>query len=187
MVVSERISEQAYQQVALSDPDHHWELHEGRLREKPGMSVKHNDAMTVLAAMLFNQLDRWQFRVRANAGRLRRSADRYYIPDVSVIPTELERAQRGRSGTLEIYADPLPLVVEVWSPSTGDYDVDEKLAEYHQRGDLEIWRIHPFERTVTAWRRQPDASYEETTYREGTVRPTSLPNVTIDLAALFDA
>ena len=61
---------------------------------------------------------------------------------------------------LEVYDQPLPLVVEVWSRSTGDYDVEEKLAVYQQRGDLEIWRIHPYERTLTAWRRLPDGSYE---------------------------
>ena len=87
---------------------------------------------------------------------------------------------------LEVYDQPLPLVVEVWSRSTGDYDVEEKLAVYQQRGDLEIWRIHPYERTLTAWRRQPDGSYDETIHREGVVSPTALPGVEIDLAALFD-
>ena len=68
---------------------------------------------------------------------------------------------------LEVYDQPLPLVVEVWSRSTGDYDVEEKLAVYQQRGDLEIWRIHPYERTLTAWRRLPDGSYEETIHQRG--------------------
>ena len=85
-----------------------------------------------------------------------------------------------------IFSDPLPLVVEVWSPSTGDYDVDAKLPVYQQRGDLEIWRIHPYERTLTAWRRQPDGSYQETIHREGMVKPAALPGVAIDLGALFD-
>ena len=79
----------------------------------------------------------------------------------------------------------MPLVVEVWSPSTGDYDVETKLQEYQRRGDLEIWRIHPYEQTLTAWRRQPDGSYTETLYRGGRVQPVALPNVTIDLDDLF--
>jgi Uma2 family endonuclease len=77
-------------------------------------------------------------------------------------------------------------VVEVWSPSTGDYDVDAKLPVYQQRGDLEIWRIHPYERTLTAWRRQPNGSYQETIHREGVVKPAALPGVAIDLGPLFD-
>jgi Uma2 family endonuclease len=52
-------------------------------------------------------------------------------------------AARLRGDELELYVEPLPLVVEVWSPSTGQYDVDEKLPEYQRRGDLEIWRFHP--------------------------------------------
>jgi Uma2 family endonuclease len=86
---------------------------------------------------------------------------------------------------LEIYDQPLPLVVEVWSRSTGEYDVEEKLAVYQQRGDLEIWRIHPYERTLTAWRRLPDGSYEEVIFSEGIVHPVALPGVEIDLAVLF--
>jgi Uma2 family endonuclease len=80
----------------------------------------------------------------------------------------------------------LPLIVEVWSPSTGDYDFDAKVPIYQQRGDLEIWCIHPYERTLTAWRRQPEGSYEETMYRDGTITPVALPAVTIDLDTLLD-
>jgi Uma2 family endonuclease len=76
-------------------------------------------------------------------------------------------------------------VVEVWSPSTGGYDIDAKIPEYRRRGDLEIWRLHPFEKTLAAWRRQPDGSYTELILQGGTVQAVALPNVTIDLDALF--
>ena len=79
----------------------------------------------------------------------------------------------------------MPLVVDVWSPSTGDTDVADKLQEYQQRGDLEIWHIHPYERTLTAWVRRSDGSYTETLYTGGAVQPAFLPNVTIELASLF--
>ena len=88
-------------------------------------------------------------------------------------------------GSVEIYTDPLPLVAEIWSQSTGNYDVTEKLAAYQRRGDLEIWRIHPYDRTLTAWRRQDDGAYTETLYRGGSVRPAFLPDVSIDLDTLF--
>lgn len=45
-----------------------------------------------------------------------------------MIPSELLQAHRG-SYELEVYDTPLPLVVEVWSPSTGSYDVDAKVPE----------------------------------------------------------
>jgi Uma2 family endonuclease len=78
------------------------------------------------------------------------------------------------------------LVVEVWSPSTGHYDVATKLKGYRERGDTEIWFIHPYERTLTAWRRQPDGSYVEETHRGGVVAVASLPGVVIDLDVLLD-
>jgi hypothetical protein len=64
---------------------------------------------------------------------------------------------------------------------------DVELPEYQRRGDLEIWRLHPYERTLIAWRRQPDGTYDQVTFTSGTVQPVALPNVTIDLAVLFDA
>jgi Uma2 family endonuclease len=119
---------------------------------------------------------------------LRVSSGSYFIPDLCVLPRQfVRRKQREAPGRLEVYDEPMPLVVEVWSPPTGDYDIDEKLREYQQRGDLEIWRLHPYERTLTAWRRQPDGtSYEQTVYRASGVQPSALPGVTIDLDRLLD-
>ncbi len=179
------VSEQTYLQLALEEPNQ-WELLCGRLRRKPNMTAEHNQVAWELALRLGQQLDRNRFTVRLGMGHLRRTSENYYIPDVFVVPTELVRPLRGLRNVLEAYDAPLPLVVEVWSPSTGDYDVDAKLPEYQRRGDLEIWRIHPFDRTLTAWRRQPDGTYVESHYTGGKVQPVALPNVTIDLDTLFD-
>lgn len=179
------VSESIYVQLALEDPGQ-WELHCGQLRRKPSMTAEHNYVASELFVRLRQQLDRNRFDARLSMGHVRRSAENYYIPDVYVIPVELVRPLRGRRDVLEAYDAPLPLVVEVWSPSTGEYDVDEKLPEYQRRGDLEIWRIHPFDRTLTAWRRQPDGSYTESHHKGGRVQPSALPGVTIDLDTLFD-
>ena len=179
------VTEQTYESVALEDPDGRWELVRGRLREKPAMSAEHNDLMFELGYDLRRQIDPEQFRVRVNAGHLKGSVRSYFIPDVAVIPIALERSQRGRGGSFETYVDPLPLVVEVWSPSTGAYDVDAKIPEYRERGDLEIWRLHPYERTLTAWRRQLDGTYTEVVCHGGVIEPVALPGVMIDLDALF--
>lgn len=181
------VSKKTYELVALEDPEGHWELHCGVLRQKPDMSVEHNYLMSQLWGLLFQQLDPQAFAVRSNSGRTRRASESYYIPDVIVIPMDLVRAQRSHDpNALEAYDAPLPLVVEVWSPSTGDYDVESKLPEYQRRGDLEIWRIHPYERTLTAWRRHPDGTYTETLFRAGVIRPVALPGVTVDLDTFFD-
>jgi Uma2 family endonuclease len=179
------ISEKTFHQVALEDPEGHWELFCGDLRQKPSMTMEHNNVADELHYSLRQQLDRDQFRVRSNIGHVRISADQYYIPDVFVVPVELQIPLRGQQ-ILETYEEPLPLVVEIWLRSTGDHDLRVKIREYQRHGHLEIWRIHPYERTLTAWRRQSDGSYAEEFYQAGHVRPAALPGVTIDLDRLFD-
>jgi Uma2 family endonuclease len=180
------VSEKTYLQLVLEDPSSKWELHCGRLWSKGPMTWEHNDIFGHLGVMLQNQMSRREYIVRWNAGHVRRSETEYYIPDLIVVSRAMADRLFGVPGTTEVYREPLPLVVEVWSPSTGRLDIEEKPPEYQRRGDLEIWRIHPYERTLTAWLRQLDGSYTETVYREGVVRPSTLPNVVIDLSELFD-
>ena len=184
MTVAQRLSEAAYERFVLSGVDGAWELHDGRLVEKPRMTFEHGELVVLLGHLLLGQLNRDDYRVVSEL-RVRRPAATILIPDLMVVPTAYREEFGGRPGTLAIFADPLPLVVEIWSTSTGGYDVDAKLPIYQQRGDQEIWLIHPYERTLTAWTRRPDESYVETVYRKGVVRPVALPDVAIDLETLF--
>jgi len=179
------ISEATYERVALEDPEGKWELVCGRLRSKPAMTTEHNEVERRLLRRLMLQLEEHEYSVAMDNARLRIATGSYYVPDLCVIPREFVRRLRGRPGSFEIYEEPMPLVVEVWSPATGDYDVEEKLREYQRRGDAEIWRLHPYERTLIAWRRQPDGSYTETLFREGMAEPAALPGVRIELNSLF--
>jgi Uma2 family endonuclease len=178
------VSYETYERLALEDPEGQWELFCGRPRRKTGMTQEHNSVAWWLATMLQAQVDRKLFQVRADTSRARRGDNTAFIPDVVVFPTSLMRSL-GPAGPLEAYADPLPFVAEVWSRSTGEYDVDEKFPEYKRRGDLEIWRVHPYDRQVIAWRRQPDGSYRETFHASGVIPIESLPGVSIDMADLF--
>jgi Uma2 family endonuclease len=183
------ISEAAYERVALEDPEGQWELNCGRLRSKePCMTVEHDYVQLELGDQLRAQLSRQDYVISVNVSRLRISSGTFYIPDLCVIPREFQRQKLlERPRRLEIYDEPMPLVAEVWSPSTGTYDVEEKLREYQRRKDQEIWRIHLYERTLVAGRLQPDGSYNEMLYRNGLVQPVTLPNVSIDLNAQFPA
>jgi Uma2 family endonuclease len=187
MAIETRISNEAYERLALAEPDVKWELWDGVLREKPQMTDAHDWLMAKVGHFLLSQLDWSVYQVRINSSRVRRPGSTYFIPDVFVLLTAFTAPYRNRSDVLSIYDQPMQLVVEVWSPSTGDYDIMEKLVVYQQRGDLEIWYFHPYERTLTAWVRQPDGSYAETLYREGIVRPVALPSVEIELALLFNS
>ena len=180
-----RISNEEYELLALSESDVKWELWDGIPREKPGMTAAHNYTAFELGFMLRLQLDPAIYQVRVDAGHVRRPESTYFIPDVFVVPTAYVTPLLELL-TLEVYDQPLPLVVEVWSPTTGDYDLTEKLETYQRRGDDELWFLHPYKRTLIARRRQPDGSYEEITFTDGAVRPVALPGIEINLEALFD-
>ena len=184
MALLQRITEAEYRELALRDSDRNWELWDGVPIARQPMSAKHNDAVIMVGYWLLDQLDWAVYMVRVEGPKVRVDQGNYYVPDVAVVPVAYEAGLKPHE--LEVYTDPLPLVVEVWSPSTGNYDVGAKLRGYQQRGDAEIWSIHPYERTLIAWRRQPDGSYLEAIYHGGTVEVVSLPGVAIDLDALLD-
>lgn len=185
MATTTTISEQEYRELALNDGDHLWELWDGVLVEKPPMSMRHDNVATYLGVALATQLDRDEYRVNINGGKTRYTARNYYIPDVVVIPATYQYPFDHDLQAFNAYADPLPFVAEVWSPSTGNYDIAAKLPVYQQRGDREIWYLHPYEHPLTAWRKQPNGMYAEEHYTGGIVPVLSLPGVTIDLDALL--
>jgi Uma2 family endonuclease len=180
-----RVTEEEYRRIAVEDPDGKWELDCGELRSKPPMTFPHNQLAWMVGHSIQSQLDMDEYVVRVDAGRIQRSPSQYYIPDVMVIPTALAEPLRDDFETLESYDAPLPLVVEVWSRSTARFDLRTKLPFYQQRGDQEIWFLHPVERMLTSWRRQPAGGYTETRYRGGAIQPAALPGVTINLDTLF--
>ncbi len=180
------VSQATFEFVAIEDPNHQWELFDGELGKKPTMSVSHNRLMARLGAQLVRQLDVDEYEVRMNTGRLSSGEHTYFVPDIHVIPIKVIRSIAAIDSQLEVFSQPMPFVVEVWSPSTGEYDVDRKFPEYRTRGDLEIWRLHPYERTLTMWRRRDDGGYDESIQKGGVVHPVGLPGVTVDLDQLFN-
>ena len=169
----------------LEETDGRSELYDGELRDKPPMSVDHNQSVWKLLRQVLLQLPPDTYQVRSNGGHLAIAGRNSYVPDLFVLPVETLERSTPEQRRFERYAEPMPFVVEIWSPSTGTYDVDRKIPGYRARGDLEIWRIHPFERTVHIWRRQADGSYAESLRREGSVTLHALPQVTIELEPLF--
>jgi Uma2 family endonuclease len=185
MAVVQRIDPATYERLAVDRAYRFVELRDGVLVEKPPVSVGHAYTIDLLARDLSLQLDPRAFLVSANNARLR-VGDAYLIPDLVVLPVELARAMLDRNPhQLAVYDAPMPLVVEVWSPSTGRYDIATKIPLYQARGDRELWFVRPVERTVTAWFRRDDGGYDEATHQGGVVACAALPGVRIDLSALF--
>jgi Uma2 family endonuclease len=172
-----------FERMADLDPEGRWEIYDGELREKPEMSFSHNDIAFELGYMLRSQLPRRDFVVRSDLGRVRQGDDSYFIPDVFVADRSTVSDPLDRS--LEVHNAPLLLVVEIWSPSTGSYDLNEKLPRYQLRRDHEIWRLHPYERTLERWVLKANGEYDHSSVRSGIVHLAALPDVYVDLDALF--
>jgi Uma2 family endonuclease len=179
------LSREQFEQLVLDDPDRPWEIIRGQLREKPAMSFAHNDGASELGYLLRSQLDRRDYLVRVNLSRLFNPLDTYVIPDVVVIPVPITAWCRKRPLSVEIYPDPVPLLAEFLSPSTGKYDVEGKLEAYKERGDREIWIFDPDNRFLTAWRRREDGGYDSLVIHEGNLSPIALPWVVISLDDVF--
>ena len=178
------VSEATYRKLAEEDFESGWELVCGELRRKPGMTMAHNTIARIVTHLIQPQLALDDYEVAPNQARLRLPAGNHYVPDVVVIPTSVKPAHKDETG-VETYPEPMPLIVEVWSPSTGSYDVETKLRDYQERGDAEIWRIDARDRSITSWVRQSDGSYAERRYTRGAIRLAGLPGVTLDVAELF--
>lgn len=183
-IAQHRLSEQDFEAFLLTGIEGHWELHDGVLVEKSPMTWDHQVVMINLALQLGRQVPKDAYRVQVES-RVRRPEATVFQPDVMVIPEHYGDEFRNQPGRLAIFSRPLPLVAEVWSVSTGEYDVMAKLPIYMQRGDAEIWLIHPYEKTVKSWRRQLDGTYSSSTHNEGVIRLAALPDVVIDVAELF--
>ncbi|MGE3076547.1 MAG: Uma2 family endonuclease [Dehalococcoidia bacterium] len=175
------VSFATYERVALEDSDATWELVCGHLREKAPMTQAHNSLASRLVTQFARQLGEDDFEVRMNAPALYVREGTYLVPDVAVVPQLGLTADK----RLEAYREPLPFVAEVWSPSTGDRDIETKIPEYRHRGDREIWQIHTRERSITSWQRQADGSYRESRHESGVVSVGSLPGVSISIDRLF--
>jgi len=175
-----------YEEIMLTEAGRFLEVHDGLLREKPTeMSAHHNICIWRFTHQLALQLGPDRFDVRINSGRVRRGDATWYIPDVYVVPRAAPLSLRDQLDRFEVFDDPLPLVAEFWSPSTGGYDVAAKLPEYMRRGDREILFVHPVELTLTTWRRRADGGCAESVHRGGPLELHALPGVVIDLDALF--
>jgi Uma2 family endonuclease len=184
-VVQMSVSQELYESVSVEDPEGRWELHEGKLREKPVMSYAHKEVMFEIGFQLGAQLDPDLFLVRSNAGRLRLAPDTVYIPDVFVIPRSAVGEMGANVPALDTYAEPARVVVEVWSPSTGEYDIDQKIPQYAVHGDREIWRVHPRERSIEVWVRAEGGSYSHQIQQGGTLSLRWLPGIRVDSDPIF--
>lgn len=179
------VREKTYEEIVLANPGRKLELHNGVVREKPAMTIAHNMVQIRLVRQLVPQLDFDRYDLRVDNSRVYRPDSTYFIPDLFIVDRSGNRPIGETPPGLEIVDEPCLLVAEIWSQSTGDYDVSAKLPEYRRRGDLDIWQLHPYDCTLSAWRRNADGTYSPSTYRGGKIELVAIPGIIVDLEELF--
>ena len=137
MGVANRLTPDAYLELAGNDPDGFWEIWDGEPREKPGMSVEHSRDSFELGFLLRLRIDPAVWEVRVQAPRDQWAERNAFIPDVAIVPRALADEQANQPRRLEVYNVPLPLVIEVWARSTGEYDLAVKLADHFDLNEEE--------------------------------------------------
>lgn len=180
MVIARRMEPATFERLAVYAEYLRAELWDGVLVEKPVMSPRHGDVVVELAFALQSQIERARARVRIDHAKLAILGGNYVIPDLALIPT----SALTNPDDADLYHGPVLFVAEVWSPTTGGYDSADNVPGYMARGDAEIWRIHPVERTVTRWVREPDGEYAESVVTGGRIVLAALPEVEIDTAQI---
>jgi Uma2 family endonuclease len=118
-IAQHRLTEEDFEAFLLSGIEGLWELHDGVLVEKPGMSWDHQNVMINLVVQMINlvvqlkqQLPKHAFRVQVES-RVQRPEATVLQPDVMVIPEHYGDALCNQPGKLVIIDKPLPFVAEV--------------------------------------------------------------------------
>jgi Uma2 family endonuclease len=131
----------------LPETGDRYEVIDGVLHVTPSPSDRHQDAVTALSPLLKGYLDRERLGcVRTAPADVRFGRSRGVQPDVYVAPLVGGRRPRGWQQIRHLL-----LVVEVLSPSTAEYDREEKRRLYQEHAD-EYWIVDLDARYVERWR-----------------------------------
>jgi Uma2 family endonuclease len=180
------ISFRTYAQLALEDAEGRWELVGGSSRRKPPESFQHGAVIDGLVEQLIPQLHGTLFRMSINHARIMIDPDHILVPDLMVVPRAISaRAVKERPNALEAYHTSLPLVIDVWSPATAEFNVEARIPEYRRANAEEIWLVHPAARAITTWVRRASGAYEEVIRAGGILNAARVPDLALDINALF--
>jgi Uma2 family endonuclease len=112
----------------------------------------------------------------------------YRIPDLVVFRAESLRRDSAETARNDPYIWTVPeLVVECLSPSNRRGSIQELLADYARIAVPEVWLLDPKLPRFTSYRYESGALRPWTVTETGKVTPCLLPNVTVDLAELWEA
>ena len=100
-------------------------------------------------------------------------------PDICVICDLSKIEERGCIGAPD-------LIVEIISPSTAKYDMDEKFRLYESSGVREYWVVFPRDKAVTTFVLHDGKYGKGTTYGQSKVPVHIFDGITVDLNEIFE-
>ncbi|MGA2738814.1 MAG: Uma2 family endonuclease [Bryobacteraceae bacterium] len=175
---------------SLTMPENRFEeIVHGESRIMPPPNRKHVDLIDELLSILLGQIDRRGYRVTSSGAGLcvERIPLTYRIPDLMVFRAEAYRRDRETAGN-DPYIRAVPeLIVECLSPSNRKGSVQGLLADYAHIGVPEVWLLDPEPPRFTSYRYESGMLRQWLETESGSVTPLFLPNVAVDLAALWAA
>jgi Uma2 family endonuclease len=167
------------------------ELIDGFVRVmSPAPAPAHQRLSTSLSATLFFLVKKYKgncevftapFDVRLPKNNETDDSEIYTVvqPDICVICNLSKIDNRGCLGAPD-------LIVEIESPSTAKYDMNEKFSLYERSGVREYWIASPKDKSVTTFILQPNGKYDKgKVYKNGKIPVHIFGDVEFDLNEIF--
>ena len=174
----------SYTDYAMLPEGAPYQLIQGRLVMSPAPGIYHQ-------IIVKNLMYAFEAFLRSNPSGMVLSAPvDVRLSEENVFQPDLVYIKRDRLSIVEhhLVRGAPDLVIEVLSPATASYDVNQKKQVYAAHGVDEYWIIDPNDRSVTVHRRLDDA-YREVVVQtgEGTIRSEVVPKCSIAWRDVFDA
>jgi len=100
-------------------------------------------------------------------------------PDICVVCDLSKIDKRGCLGAPD-------LIVEIQSPATAKYDLNEKFNLYEKSGVREYWIVFPYDETIQVFLLQSDGKYDKgTLYETGSVPVSIFSGEEIEIESIF--
>jgi Uma2 family endonuclease len=158
------------------------EFTDGTLEVLPVPTDRHQSISQFLLLALYAFFQPQGGKVQYSPLRLQIREEKFREPDLLVLR---DANDPRRQNAYWLGAD---LVIEIVSPDDPERDTVVKRADYAEAGIPEYWIVHPDEATVTVLRLAGTAYAEHGVFRrDETLTSALLPDLTLDVTALFDA
>ena len=165
----------------IPDDENRYEVLGGELLVSPSLSEKHQRVVGRLYSRILTSLD------TGSIGLAYVAPFDVHLDDYDVLQPDIVVVLREHAAIIQpngLFGAP-DLVVEVVSPTSIGIDRIRKAATYAKHGVAEYWIVDPAEETVLA-QELVDGRYRALPDRDGTVTSLLLPDLTVDIRALFE-